>query len=252
MTTTRHEASPLALVRQAAGGPVDVAQKTLRLVDVLAGYAGSAAVDRKLQKLHRLGIVEDIPTRVQIAVGGVDMLRFWIHPAAADYYRSQGLDYSFHQLLRFLDEPASLTDPVGFFSTRDNIIGHVMQVVHANPVYDLQLLCMYDDGLDELEGQLGAMIAGTHPRHASIAAIVEEADYHERLLDFVRRWRADPTIPPLLRSNVGRGPFSQLEKTFGSLTTAMRYFRKMPTSVVTGSMHLLLVREVQTHLLEPA
>ena len=32
-----------------------------------------------------------------------------------------------------------------------------MQVVHLNPVYDLQLLQMFPDGLDELEAQVAAM-----------------------------------------------------------------------------------------------
>ena len=41
-----------------------------------------------------------------------------ISPAAADYYQSQGLSYAFHQLLRFLDEPASLSDPIGLLRKR--------------------------------------------------------------------------------------------------------------------------------------
>ena len=80
----------------------------------------------------------------QLFAGAIDMLRFWISPASADYYRSIGIDYAFHQVLRFLDEPASLGDPIGLFSTRDAIIGHLMQVVHANPRYDLELLLMHD------------------------------------------------------------------------------------------------------------
>ena len=44
------------------------------------------------------------------------MLRFWIVPAAEDYYQQKGIDFRFHQLLRFLDDPASLVDPIGLFS----------------------------------------------------------------------------------------------------------------------------------------
>jgi hypothetical protein len=180
-------------------------------------------------------------------VGAADMLRFWISPAAAQYYSERGISYTFHQLLRFLEEPASLTDPVGFFSTRDGIIGHLMQVVHANPVYDLQLLQMFDDGLDQLEGQLEAMLRGDHPRAASIGAIVEEPDYHERLHAFVQRWRKDPTIPPLLRSNVENDDrFRALDRTFGSLTTAMRYFMRLPTSPAAGVRHLARMSRVST------
>ena len=39
------------------------------------------------------------------------------------------------------------------------------------------------------------MIAGTHPRAAAIGAIVEEADYHERLLDCTRLARGSASIP---------------------------------------------------------
>src|SRR5439155_7364873 len=142
---------------------------------------------------------------------------------AEDYYREQGIDYGFHQVLRFLEEPASLVDPVGFFSTRDGIIGHLMQVVHANPVYDLQLLTMFPDGLAELERQLDEMIAGTHPRTASIGAVVEEPGYHARLLAFVRAFRLDPVAPPPLRDNVARSAaWRRREAVFGTLPAAMR------------------------------
>jgi hypothetical protein len=177
-----------------------------------------------------------------MVVGSVDMLRFWISPASAQYYRQIGIDYGFHQLLRFLDEPASLADPVGFFSTREGIIGHLMQVVHANPVYDLQLLRMFDDGLDGLEAELEAMLAGTHPRAGSIGAIVEEPDYHARLLAFVRAWRRDPSVPPMLRSNIEAGGFGPIERTFGNLPGAMRYFRSLPGDAVGAARHLLTVR----------
>jgi hypothetical protein len=249
MTTQRHRASSIALVRRALGPPSGLPGKASRLARILAGYARPDALDARLDRLRASGVIDEIPTRVQLAVGAADMLRFWISPAASDYYRQQGIRYSFHQLLRFLDEPASLADPVGFFSTRDGIIGHLMQVVHANPLYDLQLLTMFDDGVDELARQLEAMRDGTHPRAASIGAIVEEADYHERLLEYVRAWRRDPAVAPPLRSNVAASEtWSELERTFGSLTGAMRYFRRLPTSAAAGLHHLLTVSEFPRHL----
>ena len=93
-----------------------------------------------------------------------------------------------------------MIDPVGLLSDRDTIVGHVMQVVHLNPIFDLQLIQMFDDGLEDFERQVEAMLAGTHPRHRTIAAIVEEPDYHARLLDYVRRFRADPDTAPLVRA----------------------------------------------------
>lgn len=248
-STARLRERPLTLLRRSLGGPTEVRGKLTRLAEIAAGYLDARGLDARLEQLRASGFIEDIPSRVQLVVGSIDMLRFWISPAAADYYKAQGINYGFHQLLRFLDEPASLGDPVGFFSTRDGIIGHLMQVVHANPVYDLQLLGMFADGLDQLESQLEAMIAGTHPRAQAILAIVEEADYHARLLEFVRAWRKDPGIPPLLRGNVESSEkYNEIQKTFGSLTGAMRYFTRLPQTWIAALVHVASVREFPKQL----
>ena len=241
--------SPWRLVLQATGDRHAVVGKLARLVQGLADYGSGGDVEGKMLRLRALGIIDQIPTRTQLAVGGIDMLRFWISPAAADYYSERGISYGFHQVLRFLDEPASLIDPVGFFSTEDGIIGHLMQVVHANPVYDLQLLQVFDGGHDNLVRQLREMLSGDHARSPSIGAIVEEADYHERLLEFVLAWRRDPTIAPLLRSNVAaKTELSTIERTFGSLTCAMRYMTRMPTTPLGAAKHLLTTRTFPLHL----
>jgi hypothetical protein len=167
------------------------------------------------------------------------MLRFFISPAAADYYREQGISFGFHQVLRFCDDPASLTDPIGLLSEPDVVIGHLLQVVHANPIYDLQLLSMHDGGLADLEAQTRAIIAGDHPRQASIGAIVEEADYHQRLLDYVCAFRADPRARPPRRSNVeAKENLRDLDRVFGSMDSAMRYFASLPTSLPAALAHV--------------
>lgn len=240
--TLRRSAPALRLLRQALGPPDQIGAKARRLWEVLSGYGRVAALRARMERLRDRGVIDQVPTPAQLLCGSADMLRFWISPAAADYYERQGISYGLHQVLRFLEEPASLADPVGFFSSRDGIIGHLMQVVHANPVYDLQLLLLFEDGLDELEAQIEQMLAGTHPRAAAIAAIVEEADYHERLLAFVRRFRQDPRAAPLLRSNIAGGPFAEIERTFGTLTEAMRYFCWLPPDLPGALRHLLTVR----------
>ena len=120
------------------------------------------------------------------------MLRFVIEPASRDYYRQKGISFGFHQLLRVLDDPVSMIDPTGFLSDRDTIVGHVMQVVHLNPVYDLQLIQMFPDGLEDFERQVQAMVDGTHPRHAHHRRDRRGPRLPRRLLDYVRRFRADP------------------------------------------------------------
>jgi len=251
-TPARLRESPLTLMKQAAGTPAEMAAKLRRLASTLAGYAKPAALDERLQRLQRIGYVDEPPSRLQLVIGSNDMLRFWIVPAAEDYYREKGISFAMHQVLRILDEPASMVDPTGFLSTVDNIVGHLMQVVHANPEYDLQLLESHEGGLEALEAQLVQMLEGTHPRARSIGAIVEEPEYHGRLLDYVRAYRRGERGTPPLRSNIEGERFAALERTFGTLPAAMRYFSRLPNTPLGGARHWLLVKEFPMQLAEPA
>jgi hypothetical protein len=196
--------------------------------------------------LAERGFLAAGPSRAQIFFGGLDMLRFVITPAARDYYRQKGISFSFHQLLRILDDPMSMLDPTGLLSDRDTIVGHLMQVVHLDPIFDLQLIQMFPDGLDDLERQVEQMVAGTHPRHATIAAIVEEPDYHERLLDYVRRYRIDPMTPALQRRDqtLRADPlFAAAARTFATLPGFMAYCCRLPCSPSALARRLFAVRD---------
>ncbi|MFK7986364.1 MAG: hypothetical protein AB8I08_10060 [Sandaracinaceae bacterium] len=247
--TARTREPAWRLMRAAAGTRLDMVQKLRRLASALAAYADRPALDTRMRRLVELGHIEQVPTRLQLIVGSIDMLRFWISPAAADYYASKGIHFGFHQVLRVLDDPASMVDPTGFLSTPDNIIGHLMQVVHANPTYDLQLLESHEGGLAELERQVEQMIAGTHPRAQSIGAIVEDPNYHGRLLAYTRAYRADPGADSPLRDNIATDPrWQEIERAFGTLPNAMRYFAKMPTTPRAGAWHVLTVRRFPSRL----
>jgi hypothetical protein len=107
--------------------------------------------------------------------------------------------------------------------------------VHLNPVYDLQLIQMFPDGLEDFERQVAAMVDGTHPRHATIGAIVEDPDYHHRLLDYVRRFRADPDTPPPVRQQqtLRADPhFAAAERTFATLPGFIGYCHTLPTGAL--------------------
>lgn len=218
----------------------------------MLAYVDFAALDARLHRLRDLGLIQKVPNRVQLIVGAIDMLRFWIVPAAAEYYDSKGIDFRFHQVLRFLDDPAGLVDPTGFLSARDVIIGHVLQVVHANPAYDLQLLESHDRGLEELEAQTLAMLDGTHPRATSIGAIVEDPDYHARLLEYVRQYRKDRTVRAPVRENIASARWADIERTFGTLPAAMNYFAKMPSDALGAARHVRNVHAFPVELSEPS
>lgn len=223
--------SPMRLILTAIGGPRQIAGKLARIWRTVKIYAGPREVDRRLDCLLRKGLIAGRPNRWQLAFGGVDMLRFVIEPASREYYESKGIGFGFHQLLRILDDPVSMIDPTGFYSDRDTIIGHVMQVVHLNPVYDLQILDMFDDGLDQLEQQVEAMVEGRHPRQQTIGAIVEDPEYHARLLWFVRSYRADRTAAPPVREQ-GKlrqdASFAAAERTFATLPGFIAYAERLP------------------------
>ena len=249
-TTLRQRARPWDLVRQTMGGPGAMADKLRTFLTVVAHYGQEDKVLARLERLRTLGLIDRVPNRIQRIVGAIDMVRFFIVPAAADYYREKGLDFRFHQLLRFLDDPAALIDPTGFNVPRDNIIGHVMQVVHANPEYDFQLLDTFEDGMEEMERQVRDLLEGRHPRAASILAIVEEPDYHVRLLEHIKAYRSNPGSHRLVRSNVALR-FPDEERTFGTVPAAMRYFSKMPSTIPEAIAHLAAVRRFPRHLAEP-
>ena len=73
---------------------------------------------RRLERLRARGLIVTMPSRLQILAGGLDMLRYFITPGARDYYRSRGIGFAFHNLLKVLDDPAALIDPIGIRSPR--------------------------------------------------------------------------------------------------------------------------------------
>lgn len=251
----RRTASSWTLVRTAIGGPREIAAKLGRLGRTLWLYVRPGEVESRLEALRAAGLTRESPTRGQVFFGGLDMLRFVIEPFARDYYEQQGISFGFHQLLRVLDDPVSMIDPTGFLSERDTIIGHVMQVVHLNPIYDLQLMEMFPGGLDAFEAQIEAMVAGTHPRHRTISAIVEDPGYHERLLGYVRRYREDPGAPPPVRSQgeLRSDPVAAAaERTFATLPGFLRYCSRLPTGPVAAARRLRRVERFPVEWAEPA
>ena len=250
----RLKARPWALVRAAVGGPRQIAGKAVRLARTVRLYLDRPEIDRRFARLEELGLIRARPTAAQLLFGGLDMLRFMIDPAARDYYRQKGISFGFHQLLRVLDDPVSMIDPTGFLSERDTVIGHLMQVVHLNPIYDVQILEMFPDGLDELERQLEEMIAGRHPRAGTISAIVEDPTYHRRLLDYVRRFRLDPTSPPPVRreQTLRADPhFAAAERTFATLPGFVEYCLALPEDPLALLRRLRTVREFPVEAAAP-
>lgn len=237
----RQTASPLVLIAEAIGGPRAVAGKAVRFVRTLRTVLDRREIRRRIDRLLERGMIDTEPTRQQLVLLGLDMLRYFIEPGARDYYTSRGIHFGMHQILRILDDPSSMMDPVGLLSERDTIIGHLLQVVHANPVYDLQLLEMFEDGLDQLEHQTAAVIEGSHPRSGTVGAVVEDPEYHARLLAYVRAYRKDPRTEELRRrADRARDDeaFVLAEETFGGMPSAFRYASRLPRDLAGAWRHV--------------
>lgn len=230
----RQMAKPWQLLKDAMGHPRVWRRKGYNLAYALWLSGNTSEFKNRLKRLQAKGLIDEIPTRLQIFFGSLDMLRYYLAPGAKDYYASRGINYTFHNFLKILDDPASLIDPSGIRSPRDTIIGHVLHVVHANPIYDFQLLEMYEDGMDEMEKQTQWMVDGIHPRQQTINAIVEDPEYHSRLLRYIKTYRKDPFAPMLhRRAGMARQnrTFILCEATFGTLDSSFRYFSRLPKSL---------------------
>lgn len=226
----------------------DFAGRLRRGVRGLLSFVDLAGVDVRLARLHRAGVIERVPTRWQLAGGVVDMLRFYVIPTADRYARDEAqASLAFYELVRFISEPATVIDPIGVFTARDMLVRHVMQVHHFNPAFDLQLLQMYDDGIDELERQLDEVLAGTHPRTSTILGLVEEPDYPGKLRAYLRDYRRDPTL------SFDRDPKAgtDAERTFATLAMVVRYMNRLPSAPLGIARHLATTKTLPPHLAEP-
>jgi len=238
--------SPLHLLRQAVGDRRAVRGKLQRLGRTAKLWSNQPEIERRLGQLQTMGYTPRLPSRAQLAFGAWDMLRFVIVPAARDYYQSRGINFTFHQILRFADDPTALIDPTGLLSEREAITGHVLQVTHLNPIYDLQLLAMWESGLADFEQEIKDLLAGTHPRAQTIGAVIEDPDYHARLLRYVQAFRANPHTPPLVRQDqtLRADPhFANAEKTFATLPGYLAWCLSLPPTLAGLVQHRLTCRK---------
>ncbi len=247
----RQQTPPLRLVMTAIGTPQDVQSKLDRARKTLESWTNQAEIRRRFQALKDAGIIWAVPSPVQIAAGTFDSFRYFLVPSARALYRQKRVNFWFHQVLRWLDDPVSMLDPTGFLSERDTIIGHLLQVVHHDAIYDFQLLYMFPDGMDELERQLKAVLDGTHPRLNTLKATIEDPAYYPRLWEMFQEFRKDPSKGRLMTDDFFKIPspaFWRAERTFSGLTNFVEYCTRLPEDPAVLARHLLLDREIPEEL----
>jgi hypothetical protein len=246
--TDRLQQHPLRLMLRAIGRPSVILNKSWRLAVTLFNTFYLPNQRKRLQRLKDIGFIEQIPSQKQLWFGAYDALRFFISPGAASYYETKKINFTFHQVLRFLNDPSGIADPVGIRVPRDTIICHLLEVVHANPVYDLQLLDQFEDGLAEMEKQTAQMLDKTHVRYDSIMAITEDKNYHAHLLQYVKQYRENPAAKQMVRASglARNNPYFLLaECTFGTLPASFRYFNRLPNNFAALWKHANTEKTIQ-------
>lgn len=186
---------PVALLATAVGGPGYLARKSLSGLATLAAYAHWPTVRGRFARLVELGLVAEVPSFSQLMLAGQHMMLGAASDETRLFYESQRIGFTFHNFRRFVDFPSAMLDPVGFFSDRDTIIHHILSTAHRHPVYDFQLLLMFEDGPATLLRRTEMAVAGRDLDQVHLDALVEDPGYYARLLPQVRAFCADPTVP---------------------------------------------------------
>ncbi len=250
----RLTASPWQLLRTAIGDRRAVTEKSTRFLRTLLDALRGKEVRRRLELLESRKLIGKIPTRLQLLAGAYDNVRYFIVPGVEDFYPQRNINFAFHQLLRWLEDPSSMIDPSGFLSKKETIIGHLLQVVHNDPVYDFQMLGLCPDGLEDLERETREVIAGTHSRAATLRATTEDVDYYERLLSFIQGYRKDPSGLSWTRGETEKlqsPEYQRAKRTFRTLYGTMRYCAKLPTELPAILRHVLRDRAMPPEWAEP-
>lgn len=184
------------LVFDVLGGARQNRDKLVQLAGFVWALLRPPIVRARLQRMRELGHSDEVPNIPQLLVASRDQLSFALAEDTKEFYRSQQIPWTFHNLRRLVAYPTSMMDPVGLFSPRDTIIHHVLQTFHRHPLYDLVLLRAHDDGLEEMERQVQQVLGGEHPHQRSLTSLIEDGSYHRKLLTDVQAVRADPFVAP--------------------------------------------------------
>jgi len=159
-------------------------------------------IEGRLERLATRGDIPSVPTRAQLLFGGLDMIRFLFEPGSRKNDVARGISPRLHRVLRTASDPASWIDPGGVTTDLERLLDHITEEFHFSPQYDLELLDVFEDGLQALAERCAAIREDRHPRAATARARVPGEDYH-RGLEAYARARLDGEVPdfPRFRSN---------------------------------------------------
>ena len=184
----------LRLLGDVMGGFRQNLDKVVQLAGFLLALFRPSRVRARLERLRELGHVDVVPTLPQLLVAGRDQMIVSASTEKKLFYASQGIPWIFHNVRSFLSGPATVLDPVGLFAPRDS--SFITCSRHfTDAIYDLVLLRAHEGGVEEMEKQAAAIVAGTHPHQRALTSLIEDGSYHARLVSEVAAFRANPLLP---------------------------------------------------------
>jgi len=183
-----------SLIFDVIGGFRQNADKIIDVFRMLGAVLRPYVVRRRLERLKRLKHCEVIPSLSQLLVASRDQLSFSLGADTKEFYRAQGIPWTFHNIRRFLGYPTTMMDPLGLFSSHTTIIQHILQTFHRHATYDMVLLHGHEGGLEEMKSQLDQLADGTHPHQRSLKSLVEDGSYHDRLRRDLAEFMENPHI----------------------------------------------------------
>lgn len=225
-----------SLLMDVIGGWRQTRDRFAQLMGLLVAFVRPGLVRARLQRLRALGHVDVVPTTAQILVAARDQMFLGAVKETEMFYRAQRIPWVFHNLRRFLSNPATVLDPAGLFSPRETIIHHVLQTFHRHPVYDLVLLRGFDGGVEEMHRQAAQIVAGTHPHQRALASLIEDGGYHARLIQQIQQFRADPFVAaePIPAGLVDNANLMLAMDQFKDLRGFTNYAARLPVGVAAA------------------
>ena len=64
------------------------------------------------------------------------MLFGFLLPSNLEFYAHYEQSHHWQQILRFLDDPSGMLDPIGLGISKESLVAHLLQVVHTSAGYD--------------------------------------------------------------------------------------------------------------------
>jgi hypothetical protein len=172
-------------------------------------------IEQNLEQIRASGLYKHVPNSWQLFLGIVRMVHRIVfrsdtvgtskHFSVRSNWRAKLLHFRPFRFPFLLKERAVYPwDLSGLMCTPEQMMSHLMGAHHDGLqfVYDLQILACYPGSLDKLYHQVLALVHQDTPRHRWLRDLTVYENYHENLLETVKRaCQGDFSVPDDVANN---------------------------------------------------